>query len=69
VEKINAILRQSARPAGFTHFGLYNINRRIVQAYGPEYGLTVSSEFNVFTRVELRLPRTPGKEEENRDVL
>ena len=38
------------------HFGLYNIERRIRNKYGAQYGVTVESEVGDFTRITLTLP-------------
>ena len=61
IEKLNAILAMPHRPRDFDHFALYNINRRIRQSYGKEFGLTISSEFNEFTTVTITLPENREK--------
>lgn len=38
-----------AEPGIHTSIGIYNVNRRIQLIYGPEYGLTVSQEGELFT--------------------
>ncbi len=38
--------------------GLVNTNDRILLAYGPGYGITIESEENRGTRVEIRIPAT-----------
>lgn len=37
--------------------GLINVNRRLKLFYGKEYGVTIYSEYNEFTRVVLTLPQ------------
>lgn len=58
---LNMILSRSTLPDDFHHFGLFNINRRIAQAYGPEYGLQIESETGTYTTVSIRLPRQDEK--------
>lgn len=57
---INEVLQLPERPQEFQHFGLYNINRRIVRAYGKSYGLVVESEVSAYTTVHMRLPLIPS---------
>ena len=38
------------------HIGLYNVNKRIKLYHGEEYGLSVFSEENLYTVVEITLP-------------
>ena len=40
------------------HYGLYNVERRIENKYGKEYGMTIESEVGEFTRITLTLPVT-----------
>lgn len=56
LEHLNKVLQLPERPQEFQHFGLYNINRRIVRAYGSGYGLSVESEVSAYTTVQVRLP-------------
>lgn len=56
VDEVNAALQVFPRPENFNHFGLYNINRRIVQQYGDAYGLYVESDISEYTRIVIRLP-------------
>ncbi len=37
--------------------GLFNVHRRLVTIYGPEYALRVESEEGKGTRVVVRIPR------------
>ncbi|WP_276356005.1 cache domain-containing sensor histidine kinase [Cohnella caldifontis] len=46
---------ESATPKG-SGIGLANVQHRVRMHYGKEYGLSVSSEEGLFTRVTLRLP-------------
>ena len=39
------------------HYGLYNVNKRIKLYFGEEYGVDISSEPGLGTRVCLRLPK------------
>lgn len=61
VERVRQALQMPERPEDFPHFGLYNINRRIVNAFGAPCGLTIESELSAYTRVTLRLPFAPGQ--------
>lgn len=38
------------------HYGLYNVERRIKNKYGRQYGMTIESEVGDYTRVILTLP-------------
>ncbi|MCL6615909.1 MAG: histidine kinase [Anoxybacillus ayderensis] len=40
----------------FNSLGLRNVNERIKLSYGDEYGLTVKSQKDMFTSVEIKLP-------------
>ncbi|MGQ9779674.1 MAG: cache domain-containing sensor histidine kinase [Bacillota bacterium] len=57
VEEINRCLRKT-EPAESSHrfFGLYNVNERIVLAFGKEYGLNLISTLGGGTKVTVRLP-------------
>lgn len=39
------------------HIGIYNCHRRLSLMFGVPYGLTISSEFNQCTKVQLTLPK------------
>lgn len=39
-----------------THYGLYNVERRIQNKYGAQYGLTIESEVGDFTRITVTVP-------------
>jgi sensor histidine kinase YesM len=57
VEKINASIQ--APHAGFEqkHYGLWNINQRLKDAFGTESGIEIQSEFGVYTRAIITLCR------------
>ncbi len=59
VTNTNESIRKYPRDTSFNHFGLYNINRRIVQSYGESFGLSVRSEVSEYTEVMLKLPINP----------
>ena len=50
--------QMSASPCGQsrTHYGLYNVNRRIRNKYGTQCGLSIQSEVGEFTRVFVTVP-------------
>ena len=50
----------------FSGIGIGNVDRRIKLMMGEEYGLTIKSEKNIFTTVEIRLPMI--RREKTRDV-
>lgn len=60
--EMNRVFSLTSLPEDFRHFGLFNINRRITQAYGPRYGLQLDSEIGVYSTVIMRLPEAPEKE-------
>ncbi len=59
VERLRAVLNLPSCPREYRHFGLYNIQRRIVQNYGEDYGLSVESELSEYTRITVRIPWMP----------
>lgn len=61
VVKINNIMQRTILPDDFQHFGLFNINRRIVQAYGQGCGLCIESEISVYSTIRMRIPYQPGE--------
>ncbi len=63
VLEVNEAIRKPVHPEGFHHFGLYNINRRIVQTHGEVYGLTVESELSEYTKITMKLPYAPQEQE------
>ena len=44
------------------HYGLYNVERRIKNKYGPQYGLSMESEVGDFTKITLTLPINKEKQ-------
>lgn len=62
ISEIQHILSLTVLPKDFHHFGLFNINRRIVQTYGPQYGLQLDSEIGVYSTVTMRLAKSAKKE-------
>lgn len=56
VRTVNWAIQQFPRPEDFNHFGLYNINRRIVQTYSEQFGLSVQSEISEYTKITIRIP-------------
>lgn len=50
------------------HIGLYNVNKRIVLTYGPQYAIRIDSQRGEGTCINLRLPLmtgVPGSETDN----
>ena len=45
-------------------YGIFNVNDRIRLNYGPEYGLSIQSEYGRETVVQLRMPAAPEDEED-----
>jgi len=43
-------------------FGLYNVNERIKLFYGEEYGLSIDSDFGIYTQVNITIPGSWGGE-------
>jgi two-component system LytT family sensor kinase len=56
-EGARSLLGDSRRGRGEGGIGLANVDARLRQIYGEDYGLVVQSELNVGTRVNLRLPK------------
>ena len=54
-EQAEAILRQDAQDR--TGIGMKNVNDRLQIYFGRQYGLRVSSELDIGTRVEIRMPK------------
>lgn len=58
-EELDALMRDlhTYPPAKeHRHYGLYNVERRIENKYGKQYGMTIESEVGEFTRITLTLP-------------
>ena len=68
IANMNRIFALTTLPEDFHHFGLFNINRRISQAYGQPYGLTIDSEIGVYSTVTMRLPYISQEKEREQDV-
>lgn len=56
VEAVNQTMLLSGLPDGARHFAMFNINRRIIQTYGADYGISIESEVSVGTTITMRLP-------------
>lgn len=67
LEEIRAMLRADRKEQRQRSFGLYNINQRIVQTCGPDYGLSIESEISEYTTVRIRLPYSRDQEENNHE--
>ncbi len=67
IEEIQQILRQNIKEKQGRCFGLYNINRRIVQTYGANYGLSIESEISEYTAVRIRIPYSEEQEGQNHE--
>lgn len=68
IANMNRIFSLTTLPEDFHHFGLFNINRRISQAYGQPYGLTIDSEIGVYSTVTMRLPYISPEKERDQNV-
>lgn len=53
----NMIKRVMDQEEKTDHIGLYNVKNRIRIYYGPEYGMDIISEKEIFTRITLRIPK------------
>lgn len=67
LEEIQQILKQNIKEKQGRCFGLYNINRRIVQTYGANYGLNVESEISEYTTARVRIPYSKDQEGGNHE--
>ena len=67
IEEIQRILKQNIKEKQGRCFGLYNINRRIVQTYGADYGLSIESEISEYTTVRIRIPYSEDQEDQNHE--
>lgn len=61
--QLNEFLNTYPPPPNHRHFGLYNVNRRIKNTFGPAYGLSVDSEVGHFTNLTIRMPHQPQQGE------
>ena len=57
-EQVAAILQQD--PEDRTGIGIRNVNDRLRIYFGPHYGLRITSELDVGTCVEIRMPKSEG---------
>lgn len=64
LEKLNYSLNEGLYADNAGHYGLRNTVRRIKTYYGANYGIEVSGEAGVFTKVTLRLPYERQRDEE-----
>ncbi|MDD2214778.1 MAG: sensor histidine kinase [Oscillospiraceae bacterium] len=62
-QKIHQVLSDEAAYHGgmFRHFGISSVNQRFKYEFGPGYGLKISSQPLVYTRMSLRLPRQTAR--------
>lgn len=67
IEEIQRILQQNIKEKQGRCFGLYNINRRIVQTYGADYGLNIESEISEYTTVRIRIPYSGNQKEQSHE--
>lgn len=57
-DKLTTIMKQDgSSQATYSNVGLINIDERIKLLYGHEYGLSITSQFQQFTRVLIRIPK------------
>ena len=61
---INAALDVYPPETELTHFGLYNVQRRIKNLFGNEYGIRLESEVGNYSRVVMVIPLIQFDEEE-----
>lgn len=66
IEEVTAALKLYPKPENFSHFGLYNINRRIIQTYGEQYGVQIESELSAYTTITISLPYSDTAEPQSR---
>lgn len=52
----------------FHHFGMFNVNRRIVQAFGQRYGIKIESEVGEHTTIDIVVPYSQSKSQEELNV-
>jgi len=66
LENIAITLQTYPPKQDMRYFGLYNANRRLVQTYGPEYGIRLRSKVCEYTEVTVLIPYSgtlPGKDD------
>ena len=57
IKKVNTILKSTSLQNISNHFGLYNIQRRIKNMFGDEYGISIQSEVGSHTTITMKLPQ------------
>ncbi len=57
LDQLNQMLYAQPSSDQLHSFGLYGINRTLRQTFGAEYGLSITSQLDVFTCVTVTLPR------------
>lgn len=67
-EQLQSLLEDSDDRSSdfFRGFGLRNVHKRLCYEFGADYGISMESEINCFTKVKILLPKT--YESENTDV-
>ena len=56
LEQLNCLLNFKSRLKENKHFGLYNVNWRIKNHFGIEYGISIESEVSEYTKIVILLP-------------
>lgn len=64
ITSLTAQINSSVSAEHRNHYGLWNVNRRIKNKYGPQYGLSIESEVGCYTSITIT---TPIKKEGNHD--
>lgn len=58
-EKLEALMREDAEaPSRFSGMGVRNVHERISRIFGEPYGIRLYSEEGLYTKVEIRFPRS-----------
>ncbi|MBO1910566.1 hypothetical protein J4G37_37985, partial [Microvirga sp. 3-52] len=58
--EIRVKLYDKVQRTGDSGIGLENSHRRVILQYGEEYGLTIESIDNAFTKVNVKIPYSKG---------
>jgi len=68
-EELRSLREEIEKPCQETAkgFGLANVNERLRMNYGPEYGITINSQKNKGTIVNIVIPAIPVKQEEKNE--
>lgn len=61
--QLNTMLNTYPPVSGQKHFGLYNVNWRIKNTFGNEYGIYLESEIGDFTKVIIKIPYNQEQQE------